>query len=451
MVTAPTDPNAKKQPSPDITSSVNKFTGDVGAGAYNTARGYVDWSEKPLRDQPLTEVATGTLLGSTTPEAGWGEFYRRVDEEPGKIVGEVATEVGVNIATLGAAKAVQGTKIGAKAALQLSKAKGAVKSKVATATRGGREINKGTKKQWPVDKNIQTIQDIEKITGKSITKLNDEIDTAKKIKDNKISGWDSDRKSMAKRLGIKDDQKSWDSITQSSKREEYFYAGKKDGWKRLSRAEKAKVKHGEKLLRTAESTDPAFPHDPPRFVDEFPKQSNLMPGYKPTEGLNFGGFAMSRDVAKKIKGPFGREKWPEGSFESKISKISDDEVLRRLAVGGERKRRRRSFQRRSMLEQIERDRAVPNKWFGTNRPTFDDNRGSWSVSIKPGESRWNLSRRERIQEGIGSFDRIKTPTPISFDASKLAPKTKKRPFFSILFPTDKPESRDRRVQGSRRF
>ena len=73
MATAPTDPKKlNQQPSSDITSSVNKFAGAVGAGAYNVGRGYVDWSEKPLRDQPLTEVATGTLLGSTTPEAGWG-------------------------------------------------------------------------------------------------------------------------------------------------------------------------------------------------------------------------------------------------------------------------------------------------------------------------------------------------------------------------------------------
>ena len=39
MATAPTDPNKlNQQPSSDITSSVNKFAGDVGAGAFNTAR-----------------------------------------------------------------------------------------------------------------------------------------------------------------------------------------------------------------------------------------------------------------------------------------------------------------------------------------------------------------------------------------------------------------------------
>ena len=32
-----------------------------------------------------------------------------------------------------------------------------------------------------------------------------------------------------------------------------------------------------------------------------------------------------------------------------------------------------------------------------------------------------------------------------------APKTKKKPFFTILFPTDKPESRERRVRNNRRF
>lgn len=472
MATAPTDPKKlNQQPSSDITSSVNKFAGDVGAGAFNTARGYVDWSEKPLRDQPLTEVATGTLLGSTTPEAGWGEFYRRVEEEPGKIVGEVATEVGVNVATLGAAKAVQGTKIGAKAALQLSKAKGAVKSKVATATRGGREINKGTKKQWPVDKNIQTIQDIEKITGKSITKLNDEIDTAKKIKDNKISGWDSTKTHGNPKRTMEElrrDRDEWKQIGESTKRMDDYLTGKPGAFKRLSREEKKRVRDIDEQQRIWESSDPKFPHDPvnpsrEKFIlkneqdflkrtDLFEREASLKPGFKPSEPLNFGGFHVNANTAKKLRGGI-REPWPKGSFESKITKKSDDYVLRRLAIGEERKRRRRwfnfdnderGFQRRSELSKrtfgfdefvAEKELTKNMKWFGKK----DIIGGRWS----------NLTTWPR-GGGIGSGRGRKMPSDY-IKAQTVQPKTKKRPFFSILFPTDKPESRERRVRDNRRF
>ena len=79
----------------DVNPTMN-FIGDVAAGSKNTLESYNifddTYKDRPLADQSLMDVGVGTLTGSITPEQGWGEFWNRVEHEPGKIVGEVGTE-----------------------------------------------------------------------------------------------------------------------------------------------------------------------------------------------------------------------------------------------------------------------------------------------------------------------------------------------------------------------
>ena len=79
----------------DVNPTMN-FIGDVAAGSKNTLESYNlfddTYKDRPLGDQSLMDVGVGTLTGSITPEQGWGEFWNRVEHEPGKIVGEVGTE-----------------------------------------------------------------------------------------------------------------------------------------------------------------------------------------------------------------------------------------------------------------------------------------------------------------------------------------------------------------------
>ena len=85
---------------------VTKFGGDVVAGVVNVGKAFVNpnrseeeyqaWATgDELRDKPLLDVGIGTLSGAYTPKEGWGEADRRLKEEPGKIVGEVALEAGL--------------------------------------------------------------------------------------------------------------------------------------------------------------------------------------------------------------------------------------------------------------------------------------------------------------------------------------------------------------------
>ena len=95
---------------------LTKFAGNVAVGAKNTLEGYnildESYADRELRDKSLLDVGIGTLTGEISPEAGWGEAGRRVTEEPGKIVGEVAVEAGLFFVP--ASKAVKGGKIATK-------------------------------------------------------------------------------------------------------------------------------------------------------------------------------------------------------------------------------------------------------------------------------------------------------------------------------------------------
>ena len=349
MATAPTDPNKlNQQPSSDITSSVNKFAGDVGAGAYNVGRGYVDWSEKPLRDQPLSEVAVGTLFGTNTPEAGWGEFYRRVDEEPGKIVGEVGAEVGLGVATAGVGKAVIATKYGAKAAGAVAKAKGAAKAKVATATRGVVRKARKSKSDYPIDRNIQTRQDIEKITGKSITDLNREIDIAKARSPPPVT-----KRDILPRDSLRSNSddfiiKKLPPVTKNPNRSKFISyesirkkIGTADGFtpptKKEIMKERARDIAYDKRVGSGNNRD-IIPRDDLRMLNRYGIVDRkttetpigftdlgddvLRPGLAPTQSMNVGG-----------RGFQARRRWPAGSFEDKISRMSDRQLLRKFGEG----------------------------------------------------------------------------------------------------------------------
>ena len=93
-------------------NALGRFTADVGHGARTTVESYnfINPQTRSLRESTLFEVGVGTLTGQYTPEQGWGEAGRRVTEQPGRVVGETAVEVGTALIPIGAL--FKATKIG---------------------------------------------------------------------------------------------------------------------------------------------------------------------------------------------------------------------------------------------------------------------------------------------------------------------------------------------------
>jgi hypothetical protein len=92
-----------------------RFFGNLGAGIHNTLRSYNVFDRvENTRDRSLQDLYMEGVMTGDYDEA-WGETVRRAEEEPGKLVGEVATEIGVNVATMGAGLAIKGAVTGIKA------------------------------------------------------------------------------------------------------------------------------------------------------------------------------------------------------------------------------------------------------------------------------------------------------------------------------------------------
>lgn len=148
------------------------FIDDVAVGAVNVGKSFVNpnrsqedyeaWSQgKELQNKPLAELGIGTLSGQYTKEEVYEETERRVKEEPGKVVGEVAVE--------GALAIVPGSKVQKLGKIGTD----VLKQKLGHSVAGWTDTPKP--------------QSTGKILDLDVNKLNREIDVAKtKVRDEDI-------------------------------------------------------------------------------------------------------------------------------------------------------------------------------------------------------------------------------------------------------------------------
>ena len=103
-------------------SGVTRFLSNVYRGASDTVQSYnlLDDRERAIRDKAAQDVL---IEGAVKGDMGgaFDEIGRRARDEPGRVVGELAVEAGINIATLGFGAAAKGAVIGAKVGKTLSK------------------------------------------------------------------------------------------------------------------------------------------------------------------------------------------------------------------------------------------------------------------------------------------------------------------------------------------
>lgn len=113
----------------DPLARVSQFVQNVGRGAYDTGRSYTtdiadtahafatgkEQQERSYREETLATVF-GRGLFEGNLEGSFAEASRRVQEQPGRVVGEVATETAIMLGTMGFGAALKGAKIGATAA-----------------------------------------------------------------------------------------------------------------------------------------------------------------------------------------------------------------------------------------------------------------------------------------------------------------------------------------------
>ena len=148
------------------------FIDDVAVGAVNVGKSFVNpnrsqedyeaWSQgKELQNKPLAELGIGALSGQYTKEEVYEETERRVKEEPGKVVGEVAVE--------GALAIVPGSKVQKLGKIGTD----VLKQKLGHSVAGWTDTPKP--------------QSTGKILDLDVNKLNREIDVAKtKVRDEDI-------------------------------------------------------------------------------------------------------------------------------------------------------------------------------------------------------------------------------------------------------------------------
>lgn len=163
---------------------VTKFVGDVGAGAKNTVEGYtaiVDpeaWSEeggeyynRDLRDKSIVSGGFDTLTGKHTADEFFGEVGWRAQNEPGKLVGEVAVEAPLFF--LNPLKVVRGAQAGSKVASSVLKAKlGASAIKAADGPTRGQVVH--ANKMAKFNKSVGDVNKLNREVDAAATKVRDE-------------------------------------------------------------------------------------------------------------------------------------------------------------------------------------------------------------------------------------------------------------------------------------
>lgn len=139
--------------------TVRSYTTDLYSGAHSMATGK-EVEERDYEDESLGAVwgrsIGGVILDGDNLDDAWDETGRRITKEPGRVVGEVATEAAIFAATMGFGAAAKGARIGFGATSKLSKTaknyksiRGAYAEDGATGfTRKTGLIRKGTEQKW---------------------------------------------------------------------------------------------------------------------------------------------------------------------------------------------------------------------------------------------------------------------------------------------------------------
>ena len=135
---APNPTSNRSQPSNSQQSNpwdrASQFAQNVGRGASDTVRSYTTdpynqvsaYSRgETIEEREYEDESLGTVFGRGLFEGdldgAWDEAGRRVTEEPGRVVGEVATEAAIMAASMGFGAAVKGGRIGYMATSKLPK------------------------------------------------------------------------------------------------------------------------------------------------------------------------------------------------------------------------------------------------------------------------------------------------------------------------------------------
>jgi hypothetical protein len=192
----------------------SQFVQNIGRGAVDTGKSYTtdfydmaeaaatgrEREERSYQDETLAGVFGRGLFEGNLGGA-WDEAGRRVTQEPGRVVGEVAAETAIMLGTMGFGAALKGARIGAtgiKAGQQFIKTKstaGVSKTKI------GKDKVLGTKRISGYERNTSRLSpfnrggkefisgDFKKGHTLTIKTNKQGKETAKLTKDLSISGW----------------------------------------------------------------------------------------------------------------------------------------------------------------------------------------------------------------------------------------------------------------------
>jgi len=160
---APNPTSNRSQPSnsqqSDPWDRASQFVQNVGRGSHDTVKSYTTdiydsarsvATGKEIEEREYEDESLGTVFGRGLFEGdldgAWDEAGRRVTEEPGRVVGEVATEAAILAATMGFGAAVKGARIGMTGVKSIRGAKAA--DGAVGFTRKTGLIRKGTEQKW---------------------------------------------------------------------------------------------------------------------------------------------------------------------------------------------------------------------------------------------------------------------------------------------------------------
>ena len=153
----------------DPWARATQFVHNVGRGGYDVGRSYTtdiadtahaiatgrEQEERSYRDETLATVF-GRGLFEGNLEGSFAEASRRVQEQPGRVVGEVATETAIMLGTMGFGAVAKGAKVGMTG---IKSVRGATKAKGSTGwTRKTGLIRKGQEQKFIGDKTTTIIK-----------------------------------------------------------------------------------------------------------------------------------------------------------------------------------------------------------------------------------------------------------------------------------------------------
>ena len=161
-----------------------KFFGDVAAGGKNTLEGYAaivdpeayseeggEYYNRELRDKSVISGGIDTLTGKHTADEFFGEVGWRAQNEPGKLVGEIAVEAPLFF--LNPLKVAKGAQAGSKVASNVLKSKlGIAAIKAADGPTRAEAIH--ANKMAKFNKSVGDVNKLNKEVNVASTKVRDE-------------------------------------------------------------------------------------------------------------------------------------------------------------------------------------------------------------------------------------------------------------------------------------